>query len=108
MEDQLPEIIKQQMPKGLNAGHGTWLVLPSRDVGDRDGINTTNKWLREQEWYPEALQAIIWFGDDGVGNLLGWDKSSESAVLWNPADGSECWHKDSVESVWQFIKNDYE
>lgn len=108
MEEHLPNEIKQHLPLGFNPGFGTWLVLPSEDQEGRDGINTLNHWLREQDWYPVELGDILWFGDDGVGNLLGWDQTENIAVLWNPADGSECWHKSDVQSLWQFIQNGYE
>ncbi len=107
MEEKLPNEIKEHLPEGYDSGLGTWLVLPSHDK-DRQGINTLNKWLREQDWYPKELDSIIWFGDDGVGNILGWVQAEELVVLWNPADGAECWHKDTVINVWQFIKNEYE
>lgn len=108
MEEHLPNEIKQHLPLGFNSSLGTWLVLPSEDQEGRDGINTLNRWLREQDWYPIELGDILWFGDDGVGNLLGWDQTENIAVLWNPADGSECWHKSGVQSLWQFIQNGYE
>ena len=107
MENNLPNEIREYLPEGYDAGTGTWLVLPSHD-SDRQGINTLNKWLREQEWYPRELDSIIWFGDDGVGNILGWLGSESCAVLWNPADGAECWHKDTLANVFAFIQNGYE
>lgn len=108
IEDKLPNEIKAYLPDGYDAGLGTWLVLPSHDNNNMQGINTLNKWLQEQDWYPEELDSIIWFGDDGVGNLLGWHQAEALAVLWNPADGVECWHKDTLNGMWSFIKNEYE
>lgn len=108
MEDKLPKEIKSYLPDGYNDGLGTWLVLPAESDSELKGIADLNAWLREQEWCPNELSDIIWFGDDGVGNMLGWEAKSSKAVIWHPADGAECWHKDTLNNVWAFVKSDYE
>jgi len=102
----LPEEITRHLPDGYQPKQGCWLVLPQTDKG-RDGIATLNSWLRTQDWYPQALQAIAWFGDDGVGNLLGWNPGKSLAILWNPEDGASWWKEGSVAELWQFILGGY-
>ncbi|MCK7576620.1 MAG: hypothetical protein MZV65_12435 [Chromatiales bacterium] len=106
MNAQLPEEIAKHLPNGYQPTPGVWLVLPESD-GVRDGINTVNSWLRAEDWYPTSLQNIIWFGDDGTGNFLGWDPKSSRALLWNPEDGEKPWKVGSVAMLWQFIESGY-
>lgn len=108
MEHKLPIEITTHLPDGYTFGVGTWLVLPSESNNEVKGISELNVWLREQDWYPNELSDIVWFGDDGVGNMLGWVADESKAILWHPADGAEYWHKDTLENVWAFVKSDYE
>ncbi len=102
----LPEEITRHLPDGYEPKQGCWLVLPEADKG-RDGIATLNTWLRSQPWFPPTLRTIVWFGDDGVGNLLGWDPQRSLAILWNPGDGTWCSKEGSIVEVWQFILGGY-
>ena len=102
----LPQEVQTHLPMGRQATPGLWLVLPAAD-GQRDGIDTLNGWLRAQGWYPYALRQIVWYGDDGTGNLLGWDPDSRDAVLWNPEDGAVPWKRGSIEALWRFVLNRY-
>ena len=66
-----------------------------------------NQWLRgEEALYPAALADVIWFGDDGVGNIFGWSPAAREALLWNPEDEG-AWHRGSVEDVWRFAISGY-
>jgi hypothetical protein len=103
---QLPEKIRNHLPNGYQTKSGCWLVLPEASE-TRDGIITLNAWLREQDWYPVGLSDIIWFGDDGVGNLLGWKSEQEKVILWNPEDGDSPWKEGDLEEIWCYVLNDY-
>src|SRR5687768_7827518 len=85
MRSDLPAEIVKHLPDGYQPKQGVWLVLPESD-SMRDGIATVNSWIRSEDWYPQSMQDVIWFGDDGVGNLFGWRPKLERAVLWNPED----------------------
>jgi len=85
---------------------GVWLVRPLDD-GTQESIVPMNQWLRgEEASYPAALATVTWFGDDGVGNVFGWDNLKQRAVLWNPED-EEPWRVGSVEDLWGFVLNGY-
>ena len=101
----LPEIIRCHFPDGLLGPTSIWLVLPetSDKCGWDGGAVGVNAWFRSLEWYPPELMAIIWFGDDGIGNLLGWDPDAQEAVLWNPEDGADLQKRCGVEDLWRDI-----
>jgi hypothetical protein len=101
----LPEEVLAYLPGGYAPRQGVWLVLPMDD-GTQNSIVAVNSWMRELDMYPESLQSIIWFGQDGVGNILGWDPGRCRAILWNPED-EEPWREGSASELWQFILNDY-
>lgn len=106
MRAKLPVDISEHLPNGYEPRQGVWLVLPETDE-KRDGIDTVNSWLRAEGWYPQRLQHIVWFGDDGVGNFFGWDPVAEKSILWNPEDGPEPWRDGGVNELWQFVLNGY-
>ena len=109
ISDKFPIEIRRYLPNGFKDEVGVWFVLPLNDIDpDRCGVITLNKWLKEQEWYPAKFESILWFGDDGVGNLLGWVAEKSSAILWNPADGCEYWYSGEITALWAFISNNYE
>ena len=97
----LPTEILCVLPAGFESTQGCWLVMPL------EALESTNEWIRVEEWYPESFAEVIWFGDDGTGNFLGWDTSSEVAILWNPEDGEEPGKTGTVQEIWAFIKNGY-
>lgn len=103
---KFPDDISQHMPSGYEPKQGVWLVLPERD-GQCDGIDTVNSWLRAEDWYPQQLQHIAWFGEDGVGNFFGWDPVAIEAILWNPEDGPDPSRRGDVKELWQFVLNGY-
>src|SRR5678815_3932767 len=103
---QLPESVRAHLPNGYEAGQGVWLVLPLSGDPQRSVLGINN-WLPCEDWYPPKLASIVWFGDDGVGNMLGWDPEQSRAILWNPEDGDEPWRTGSVEELWAFIVNGY-
>jgi hypothetical protein len=104
MLERLPTEVRNHLPGGYEAGQGVWLVLPA---SGSNGIFEVNSFLRSEDWYPSELAAVIWFGDDGTGNLIGWKPDEAHAVLWNPEDGHEPWREGSVSEIWQFILNGY-
>ena len=103
---QLPQEVRAHLPNGYESSQGVWLVLPT-DNGAERSVSATNTWLRAEDWYPVSLQSIIWFGDDGIGNFLGWDPDAGYAILWNPEDGDEVWRTGSVAELWDFIVRGY-
>jgi hypothetical protein len=102
----LPAEITEHLPGGYQPKPGIWLVLPQTAVVGH-GIITLNSWIRANDWYPQSLQDVVWFGDDGVGNLLGWRPDLGVAVLWNPEDGAP-WKDGSVSDIWRFLLDDYD
>lgn len=76
------------------------------DNGTQDSIVAFNSFIRAEPNYPALLERVIWFGHDGIGNILGWDTSQESALLWNPYDNEPHW-SGSVAGLWQHILSGY-
>jgi hypothetical protein len=103
----LPPEVLQHLPAGHQSAQGVWLVLPEPGEADR-GITAVNSWIRAEDWYPSALSSVVWFGDDGVGNFIGWAPDQKKAILWNPEDGASPWREGSVQDIWAFIKNGYQ
>ncbi len=106
MHADLPTEITKHLPDGYQPSQGVWLVLPETDTV-RDGITTVNSWLRAEDWYPKLFQDVIWFGDDGTGNMFGWRLKQQKAILWNPEDGETPWKEGNVKYLWQFVLNGY-
>jgi hypothetical protein len=102
---RLPEEVLAHLLGGYEPRQGVWLVLPADD-GTQNSIAAVNSWIRVLDLYPEALQSIVWFGQDGAGNVLGWDPESSRAILWNPED-DEPWWEGSVTELWRFILDGY-
>jgi hypothetical protein len=107
MSTNLPDEISKYLPAGYEPRQGVWLVLPETGGDGRDGIDTVNEWLRAEDWYPESLQKVIWFGDDGTGNFFGWDPQDATAILWNPEDGDNPLKTGAVSELWQFVLKGY-
>ncbi len=103
---ELPQEVQAHLPNGYESSQGVWLVLPTDNGTDRS-ISAVNTWLRAEDWYPPSLKSTIWFGDDGVGNFLGWDALAGHAILWNPEDGDEPWRTGNVADLWGFIVRGY-
>ena len=97
----LPDEIKNNLPDGYQLTPGVWLVLPEQKLLEMQ------IWLRAEDWYPVSLEKIIWFGDDGTGNFLGWAPALSRAILWNPEDGESPWKTGTTKELWQFIQNGY-
>lgn len=104
---RLPKEVLDHLPGGYEPRQGVWLVLPADD-GTQRAITALNCWVRDDhpDLYPESLRSVIWFGDDGVGNFLGWDPELGRVVLWNSED-EEPWREGSVSEIWRFILNGY-
>jgi hypothetical protein len=103
---RLPQEVQVHLPAGYESSPGIWFVLPA-DNGAQRSIVAANTWLRAEDWYPDSLQLVIWYGDDGVGNFFGWLPDLGEAILWNPEDGDEPWRQGSVSELWQFVLNGY-
>ena len=94
------------LPRGYHPSPCVWLVLPEEaTVGD--SIVKVNESLRAEDWYPPVLEDVVWFGDDGTGNLFGWRPEQGIAVLWNPEDGEEPMKTGPVNTLWQYVLNGY-
>jgi len=106
MRLELPTEISKHLPEGYEPEQGVWLVLPESDTV-RDGIATVNSWIRAENWYPQSLQDVIWYGGDGTGNFFGWRPKLARAVLWNPEDGATPWKEGTVRELWDFVLNGY-
>ena len=64
--------------------------------------------LRSEDWFPRAFASTVFVGDDGCGNLVGYDWSKERAVLWNPADGGQIQEQAAtVSEMWEIVRNLY-
>lgn len=106
MIEKLPANISTHCPAGLKDHLGRWMVLP--DDGQAGWtIESINRDLRLEDWYLAELSSIVWFGDDGSGNILGYSPDDDHVILWNSEDGPEPWRKDTFDSIVEFIKNDY-
>ena len=65
--------------------------------------------IRDEEWFPMALRSTVFVGDDGCGNLVGYDWKKKQAILWNPEDGE--WiqeQRETVTEIWAYIRRFYE
>lgn len=102
----LPREIQEHLPLGYQPAQGVWLVLPEPGEANH-GIAAVNSWLRAEEWYPSPLNTVVWFGDDGVGNFLGWVPEKRMVILWNPEDGESPWKEGSVQEIWAFVQGGY-
>lgn len=107
MISSLPHEVLRHLPSGYQSEQGAWLVLPEPGDADR-GIAAVNSWIRAGDWYPPALNSVVWFGDDGVGNFIGWIPDKKKAILWNPEDGPSPWREDTVHDIWAFIATGYQ
>jgi hypothetical protein len=107
MLDNLPAEVLQHLPNGLGCNSGAWFVLPAEHPV-YPSIQKLNSSVKNEDWYPKELMDIIWFGDDGTGNLLGWDGSLSAVILWNAEDGVAPWFNGTFKEVWNFILNGYQ
>ena len=65
--------------------------------------------LKEEAWFPKQFHALVLVGDDGCGNLIGFDWATGKAILWNPADGNSIQQsRDTVTEIWDYVINWYE
>ena len=106
MRLDLPPEITKHLPDGYQASQGVWFVLPESDA-KHDGIATVNSWIRAEDWYPQSLQDVIWYGDDGVGNLFGWRPKTARAILWNPEDADRPFKEGTIQELWDFVSRGY-
>jgi|SRR6185295_13962089 len=105
----LPADVRAQYraSNGLNGPTGCQLLY-TYNLYESTDIVRLNK-LREEQWFPPAFQSTVLVGDDGCGNLVGYDWNEKQAVLWNPADGE--WiqeRRSSVTEMWAHIKELYD
>jgi hypothetical protein len=107
MRFDLPPEITKHLPDGFQPRQGVWFVLPELDA-KHDGIATVNSWIRAEDWYPQSLQDVIWYGDDGVGNLFGWRPKKAQAILWNPEDGDRPFKIGTIQELWDFVSRGYD
>src|SRR5687768_10583213 len=75
---ELPDEVSKHLPQGHEPTPGVKLVLPMHGA---HGIAAVNEWLRAEDWYPSSLKSVVWFGDDGTGNLFGWKPKERTAIL---------------------------
>lgn len=60
--------------------------------------------LKEEEWFPKQFHSLVLVGDDGCGNLIGFDWATGDAVLWNPGDGDVVQQsRASVTEIWEYV-----
>ena len=60
--------------------------------------------LRTEPWFPPQFQRMVLVGDDGCGNLIGFDWNTCQAVLWNPADGDQVQlTRPTVTEIWNYV-----
>lgn len=64
--------------------------------------------LRAESWFPPQFQSLVLVGDDGCGNMIGYDWQTRQALLWNPEDGDYVQQtRDSVSEIWQYVVDWY-
>ncbi|WP_146742383.1 hypothetical protein [Oleiagrimonas sp. MCCC 1A03011] len=102
----LPPEVQDHLPSGYEPERGIWLVL-LWDNGTQESIVYFNSFIRAEPHYPAPLEQVVWFGSDGVGNILGWDRVQKLALLWNPHDNEPFW-SGSVADLWRFILGGYD
>ncbi len=105
----MPEDVRQQylQSNGLLGPTDCRLLYPYNSGAPYDILYMNA--LKSEEWFPAPLRDVVLLGDDGCGNLVGWHKTQQVAVLWNPADG--VWiqeQRSSVSEMWQLIRDLYE
>lgn len=105
--DLLPEELTRHFRDGLLGPAHIWLVLPrtSDSCGWDGGAEGVNAWLPTLEDYPASLEHIVWYDDDGSGNMLGWDPATGDAVLWNPGD-DEPMKRGTVAALWRHVSGE--
>lgn len=99
---RLPDDVRSMygMSNGYRGPTDCQLLYPA-DV-DSD-ILSMNR-LKEEAWFPKKFNSLVLVGDDGCGNLIGFDWAAEKAILWNPADGDEIQEsRDSVTEIWEYV-----
>ena len=92
---------------GLLGPTDCYLLYPLEEVRGHQ-VCAMNK-LKEEEWFPEALENLVILGDDGCGNHVCYDPVAREGVIWNPEDG-ECIQerKATVSEIWSVIRGWYE
>lgn len=99
---QLPEDVRSMY--GISNGYKgptECQLLYSADVDSE--ILSMNR-LKEEVWFPKQFHLLVLVGDDGCGNLIGFDWSTGRGVLWNPGDG-DCVQqsRSSVTEIWEYV-----
>ena len=60
--------------------------------------------LKEEAWFPKQFHSLVLVGDDGCGNLIGFDWATGRGVLWNPGDGDSVQQsRGSVTEIWECV-----
>lgn len=103
---RLPADVREKyaFSNGFKGPTGCNLLYPMSTDGC-NGIIAVNR-LREEPWFPFHFSSLVLVGDDGCGNMIGFDWTIGKAVLWNPEDGD--WvqaMRDSVTEIWEYVLN---
>ena len=109
LKTQLPDEIKEQykISNGL-LGPTDCQFLYTYKVNENTDLIRINKILKSEEWFPNKFIQSIFIGDDGCGNLIGYDSSNNKAFTWNPSDGDEIQEeRKTIKEVWCYIENLY-
>jgi len=115
--DQIEEALGLRLPEDVRAqyrasnglrGPTNCQLLYTYKLSENSDIVRVNS-LRSEDWFPPALRSTVLIGDDGVGNLVGYDSDKKRAILWNPEDGD--WiqeQRETVTDIWEHIRRFYE
>lgn len=102
----LPDDVRSmyRMSDGYKGPTDCQLLYPAELDGDILSMNR----LKEEVWFPKQFHSLVLVGDDGCGNLIGFDWATGAAILWNPSDGNSIQEsRDSVTEIWDYVINWY-
>lgn len=100
----LPDDVRSmyRMSNGYKGPTDCQLLYPAEVDGDILSMNR----LTEEAWFPKRFHSLVLVGDDGCGNLIGFDWATGKAILWNPGDGDSIQEsRGSVTEIWEYVIN---
>lgn len=105
---KLPADVREQylVSNGLLGPTNCQLLYTYKDSLDSDIVH--NNKTRNEEWFPESFKAVVLIGNDGCGNNICYDWTTQEALLWNTTDGE--WvqeRRGTVKEIWAFIGSFY-
>lgn len=109
LQAKLPDDVKREYLKsnGLLGPTNCHLLYKYKSEDSYD-IEHINKSLKSEVWFPNSMSETMLLGDDGCGNIIGFNSRENVAILWNPEDGNWVQEKRAtVTELWQYIRELY-